>query len=98
LQSHAIVTNLKRIAELFFYTFQEYSLTREIERPPHNQMPERYFFAGFLIDFALTQFGNIFIPKGHVVTTKRALSGPFITVCVSFAFSQTAQAAKLTIG
>jgi hypothetical protein len=98
LQSHAIVTNLKRIAELFFYTFQEYSLTPEIERPPHGQMPERYFFAGFLIDFALTHFGNIFIPKGHVVTTKRALSGPFITVFVSLAVFLIAHVTNLAIG
>ena len=32
------------------------------------------------------------------MTTKRALSGPFVTVCVSLAFSFTAHAANLTVG
>jgi len=50
LRSHAIVTKLKRITGFFFYTFQEYISSPEIERPPHDLTPERFFLVGFLIN------------------------------------------------
>jgi hypothetical protein len=76
----------KKNCWILFYTFQEYS------SPPRNRAsaPRRDALKGiffwFFDRFWLTQFGNIFIPKGYVVTTERALSGPFITVCVLLAF------------
>ena len=36
--------------------------------------------------------------EGHAMTTKRALSNPIVTVCVSVFFSFSAHAANLTVG